>query len=514
MDQFLRDVISQMDSIKEALFLRVDHFGAAMDAAFRQFCSKVDDFVKHSVELIRSYAPLTSSEPMRDYQDLKKSHHFGPGDDPLSREIDLFKKKREQADMIENVFRNIRNYYTSTDIAHLKAQIERRFGQDAPIYSPVAGANYFARLKQEFAAKATQLPEFQQNLIIASFSLDPQPQAQPRPVVSAAQNYLHPHPSVSSPQPTVYSNLQPSYLEPASKQQSERTITSNPKPSTPFVTQPAPHKATPVAASAPQGFQAYEAAKPLIQPGAKPLAKVSPERNEIQITYDIEAPKLELVKNFGLGATSSFPTTFKAMDDRNLVIGFEDGTLKVMDLVDSGEIKRQIKLSSKIACIENFEETPGNNPSMGVLCGTGAPDHAVVHLELQARESMATKFKGHSAEVSSVCPLGKGDFVSGGHDGQVIYWNFREPKYLAAKQAHNAKISSMCTLNLNQTLVTGSTDCSMAVFHIGQREFIHKNTLKEPHPISMVSSFYGNCKFALSCLETGTIRIWNVEDGE
>jgi WD domain, G-beta repeat len=333
-------------------------------------------------------------------------------------------------------------------------------------------------------------------------------------MATAAQTYLHPNSPSAGPQPAAYSSLQPSYLEPTSKPPSERNIASNPKPTTPSPNQLAPSKATPVVASASQGLQQYETAKPLLQPGAKPLAKVSPERNEIQITYDIESPKLELIKNYGLGATTSLPTTFKAMDDRNLVVGFEDGTLKVMDLVDLGEIKRQIKLSSKILCIENFEETPGNNPSMAVLCGTGAPDHAVVHLELQARESMATKFKGHSAEVTSVCPLGRGDFVSGGHDGQVIYWNIRESKYLAAKQAHNARISSMCTLNLNQTLVTGSSDCSMVVFHISQREFIHKNTLKEAHPITMVSSFYGNCKFALSCLETGTIRIWNVEDGE
>ncbi len=511
MDQFLRDLISQMDQVKESLFVRADSYGAAMEAFFRQFCSKVDDFVKHSVELIRKYPRLTSSEPMRDYQDLKKSHHLGLGDDPLSREIDLFKKKREQADMIENIFRTIRNHYTSTDIAQMKAQIERRFSLDTPIYSPVAGANYFARLRQEFASKAQQLPEFQQNLIVASFSLDPQQQARP---VSAtpAQAYLHPSSTLGSPQPPAHSSsLQPSYLDPASKPSSERNIGQNPKPS-PSTHQSASTKPTPVSAS--PGAQAFESAKLLIQPGAKPLAKVSPERNEIQITYDIEDPKLELVKNYGLGSSSSQPTTFRALDDRNLVVGFEDGTLKVMDLVASGEIKRQLKLSSKIVCIESFEDSPGNNPLMALLCGTGAPDHAVVHLELQARETVATKFRGHAAEVTSVCPLGRGDFVSGGHDGQVIYWNIAETKFLAAKQAHNAKITSMCTLNLNQTLVTGSSDCSMNVYHLSQRDLLLKNTLKEAHPITLVSSFYGNCKFALSCLETGTIRIWNVEDAE
>lgn len=451
---------------------------------------------------------------MRDYQDLKKSQYATHGDDPLSREIDLFKKKREQADMIENIFRNIRNYYTATDIAQMKAQIERRFAQDTSVYSQVAGANYFAKLKQDFSSSAQQLPEYQQNLLVATFSIDPQAPARPL-VQPASQNYLHPSTasfSGGSPQPVLRPGLQPSYLEPASKPQSERDIAPNPKPPSQPASQQ-PSKASPQAS--PQiGGQPFEALKPLIQPGAKPLAKVSPERNEIQITYDIEEPRLELVKNYGLGAASSHPTTFKALDDRNVVVGFEDGTLKVLDLIDSGEIKRQIKLSSKISCIENFEETPGNNPSMAILCGTGAPDHAVVHLELQARESMATKFKGHAGEVTSVCPLGRGDFVSGGHDGQVIYWNVRESQYLASKQAHSAKINAMCTLNLNQTLVTGSSDCSMNVYHLSQRDLTHKNTLKEAHPVSLVSSFYGNCKFALSCLETGTIRIWNVEDAE
>ena len=48
------------------------------------------------------------------------------GDDPLSREIILFKKKREQADMIENIFRTIKSNYSKTEIGTMKNIIDKK----------------------------------------------------------------------------------------------------------------------------------------------------------------------------------------------------------------------------------------------------------------------------------------------------------------------------------------------------------------------------------------------------
>ena len=81
---------------------------------------------------------------MKDYQNMKQSV---TGDDPLSREIILFKKKREQADMIEQIFRTIKNNYSRTEIGSMKAVIDKKLSQQNPIYNHVLGNQFFSKIK-------------------------------------------------------------------------------------------------------------------------------------------------------------------------------------------------------------------------------------------------------------------------------------------------------------------------------------------------------------------------------
>ena len=94
------------------------------------------------------------------------------GDDPLSKEIILFKKKREQADMIEQIFRTIKNNYNRTEISSMKTVIDKRLSQDNPLYNQMAANQYFTRIKNDISNKAFQSPEFVEERLIHPFSPD------------------------------------------------------------------------------------------------------------------------------------------------------------------------------------------------------------------------------------------------------------------------------------------------------------------------------------------------------
>ena len=78
-----------------------------------------------------------------------------------------------------------------------------------------------------------------------------------------------------------------------------------------------------------------------VTPGKAPAAKVSPEKDEIQIVYKIEQPKLTFLKQVEASLQSgSNPVTLKSIDDRNLLVGYEDGTLRVIDLASNFQVSR------------------------------------------------------------------------------------------------------------------------------------------------------------------------------
>lgn len=103
---------------------------------------------------------------MRDFQNMKQSI---TGDDPLSKEIILFKKKREQADMIEQIFRTIKNNYNRTEINAMKTVIDKKLSQDSPIYNRPVANGYFSRIKNDLSNRAFQSPEYVEDRLINQF---------------------------------------------------------------------------------------------------------------------------------------------------------------------------------------------------------------------------------------------------------------------------------------------------------------------------------------------------------
>ncbi len=447
---------------------------------------------------------------MRDFQNMKNSVQ---GNDPLSREIVIFKQKREQANMIEQIFRNIKANYAKTNIDQMKNIIDKKLSQTNPVYNPVPASNFFNRMKAELSSKAFQSPEFTQSLIINEFRADELSRQPPRPA-SPAINIVSNPPPVIVGRPTQTSTT-PIDVRPIN------VIASSP----PIVVQPEPRltqngRNTPSRSE--RGIKTVSFDPKLtpsksvgqLIPGKQPIAKVSPDMTEVQVNYRVANPQLNHIKNINLSHLGGVPVTLKSLDDRNLAIGCADGALKVMDTTSS-VVAKQFKFNSPVRVIETVDDDGHSRFEMGVLVGLGAPDNAIALIDLADNDAGAVeRFRGHSGEISGIINLGDGQFVSCGFDGNVIRWNMENPANFISVRAHASKVNSIATLNNNSTLVSGGDDSMIRVYSALPGELQLRGSMHEVAPVSMVSSFHGNSRFVVSCLVNGSIRIWNVESGE
>lgn len=452
---------------------------------------------------------------MRDFQDLKRSQY---GDDPLSKEIVLFRKKREQADMIEQIFRSIKTNYNNTEINQMKTNIDAILSNPNMIYKANKAATYFTNLKNDFSAKAFNSPEIAQRQIIQDFVI---PEAQPKPSQTSSfeqskpKNYLttipdnnpveiidqrkqSAQPNFSKPQQTKVQ-----YSEPIATTQyisSNNAVQTNQLRQTPIVENRALDRDLDLPT---KHISPLKAAR-------QPEAKVSQDKTEIHVGYKIKSPQLTNINNVNMGSTPI--TCIRALDSKNLAVGFENGGFKLIDLTNPTQPIKALKFPSAIRTIEPIVDTHG--AASALLFGLGSPENSILHLDLKTNDNKVTKYEGHSDQISQIALIGQNDFISSSFDGKLSYWTFGTYKPLKQITAHIGKVNSITTLNNNQTLLSGGEDGVVRVYKLSNRDFIMKNSLKEAGPVKSVNSFLGNSKFGFTTQQNGTIRIWNVEDGE
>ena len=491
---------------------------------------------------------------MRHIQEMKKSFH---NEDPISREISLYQKRREQANQIENTLRGIKTLFANTDIMRLKEQLTSKVEFQIPdrnqtsrsqsrggVYNSEMAVGLYSRLIGNLSKQVVESPEISQNLLIRDEVRDKQkgevsPFVTPDTKLNQERNVqvrfdatvqksypgssLHssnsevdsrhraatPKREISPPPVTIHHN----YMAP---QEHDQKHVSWGSPSNATV----PPKVK-IVDTVPSPTPSFETSELAITPGTKPLATVNPEKTEIQISYPISTtPSMKHVKDIKLGGSA--PTTIKALDDRNILVGHTDGTLKVIDTSSpNGHTVRQCRLNSAIKTIESLCDSSGDNPLMEVLCGLASPDNCILKIQLQQRELQTVRYKGHTSTVNQVVVVSKTEFLSCSEDGTVRYWTTANSAPLHTVKVSDQPVTSITTLSSHSTVVAGCRDGGLYVYSFGrntadrtQSAPVLRNTLMERGPISFISAFYGNAKFVLSVLTTGAAHIWNVEDGE
>ncbi len=427
---------------------------------------------------------------MRDYHTMKQSMH---GDDPLSKEIVIFKKKREQADMIEQIFRNIRNSYTSSEINQMKDNIDSLLSQHNTAYNKSLGTAYLNKLKNELSSKAFQAPEFTHNGIVSDFKLK---SATPQPVkVALKQTPTTIAATVRDKSPQLPVRTTPSRVDRSNSQTgSQRQVTFD-----------AP-------ATSELGILPRSSSSGQLKPGKQSIAKLSPDKLEAQLSYSLKSPQLLHTKTINLSNFGSIPVSLKSMDDRNLAVGFADGTLKIIDLANTN-IAKQFKFASKISAIENIEDDGKLRLDHGLLCGLASPENLIVLVEAGKQSADFSKFIGHQAEVTCIVSTGAGRFVSGSADGNIFMWKVGSQEPLHSIRGHTGPVTSLTLLNSNSLLVSSGDDRVIRSYSISSGTFAPRNRIQESSQITAVHSFHGNSRFIFSCLTNGLVKIWNVESG-
>lgn len=414
---------------------------------------------------------------------MKQSVH---GDDPVSQEILFFKKQREQADRIEQVFRSIKQSYSSSGIEEAKHKIANQFLSESGVYNKGKGQEFFASLKQKFANIILTSPSLQNHEIVGR--LDDQ--------VIKTQHELKLAPSHHQPQ------------EIRAPQIPSLNI-SHEKVSSPHFGSPSPQKVQAKQDIPHSNSKQKEEEIMTIQPGTKSMAKLSPDRSEIQFTTTIDSLRIERLKTIDIGIPGGHPTALRVIDSRLVAIGYSDGALKIADLGDSCKFVRQYRFASAISAIDLHDE---EDPMIPLLCGTRGGDSCVILLELQRKQPHVTRFK-HNSEVTALVTLIPGQFVTGTSSGEVHLWNKYETENSQSLRAHSGSVTSLTTLSAGKTILSASADCTVKVFDVISGKLVPKTTLTEGGPVTLASGFHGNTKFAVFAVGP-TLTVWNVTDKE
>jgi len=408
----------------------------------------------------------------------------------------LFKKKREQADMIERVFREIRIRYKKTDISHMKDQLQFICQQAGGCVEDIKICEYLDRFREMFRHQVMNGQELTTGGLVKDFIVEPPP-----PINLDADDEIL---------PTGTEDVYGVKRVEEELKKAEKPIASRiPPPPPPIPTIKSP-------GLQPSGSQrAIPSIPGFIPRGNLPQVRVSPDRTDVQICYHTaQPPSVDKLLTLTLGKSKeTIPLCIKSLDDRILVVGCADGVLKVIDLGDNGTVRRILQFGSRVRVIEGVEDANGKNPMMKVAVGLGVPEFSLVFVELQSKETSVVKMKGHQAEISGVVVIGNGEYASCDLAGFVHLWSEPRNTRIATIQAHQCAINGIGVLG-GRLLVTGSDDSTLKVYDISQRELKHKHTLIEKAAVKLVTPFHGNAKYALSCLVSGVVRIWNVDDGE
>lgn len=483
---------------------------------------------------------------MKDFQNMKQS--LTP-DDPLSKGIILFKKKREQADMIEHIFRNIKQTYKASDIDSMKNHLDSKLSQKNPAYNIPAATSYFSQLKSKISTEAFGLRELAEHQLVADYKQQEHPQSWPKPLNTTTNTVPHlpiaqthqvvSRPTVQSVQPvsTARSNT-PSRIDrvasitPASVQAQPKQVSfggaqvlgggsTNTGERAPVSPQTSPHlnqhsvQGKPYPPSDSNRPVVVSQAQGSITAGNPPLAQVSADKTEVTLNYSLTSPKVSLIKNVLLEQTGGVPNTILALDDKNVVVGCSDGKLQVVDL-QANKVAKELRLSAPVRCLERFGEDGRNRVPFGVLVGLGAPENAIALVDLAgaAGQCLAT-FRSQGGEVTSLAALGAGEFLSGTSDGLLSLWSVGStgaPR--SSIKAHNHSLNAIAVLSSGRTVATGGDDSMVRLFGLDRGQFVPKGELLQNSQVVMVDAFHGNSRFLLVGLSNGLLKICNADSGE
>lgn len=253
--------------------------------------------------------------------------------------------------------------------------------------------------------------------------------------------------------------------------------------------------------------------------GIPSLANISDKKLEINLHFDPVNSKLKNEKSITINEKKQI-TCITGIDSRNVVIGSKSGILRLIDLKDNKNcLKRCVDLENEINSIlphpdKKFSLLVGLNSSKNSAGGllrevdlTNQEKTAFFKFENVTNDviksTYGNKFKNKdSSLVFSCC-----------RNGQILIHNLKNRKLVSKMTAHNERINDIDYMKNSNILLTGGADCNFRTFNFDLNNLSLKPSFssQESSQIIKVKAFSKNNSYCAVCLESGEIKIWNIQ---
>jgi len=178
-----------------------------------------------------------------------------------------------------------------------------------------------------------------------------------------------------------------------------------------------------------------------------------------------------------------------ATDSKYIIIGGNDGTVRIYDIKSQKEIATLKGHSSNVYSVAIDGDTIVN----------GSGDDTINIWSLKSQKEIAT-LGGHSGLVSSVAIDGD-TIVSGSGDNSVKIWSLKSQKEIATLKGHSDRVSSVAIEG--DTVISSSGDSNKSIIKIwslnSQKKIVSMNypnsCLAYSNHILMLGSTYGRVSF-------------------
>lgn len=192
-------------------------------------------------------------------------------------------------------------------------------------------------------------------------------------------------------------------------------------------------------------------------------------------------------------------------DGELIASGSEDGTIKIWDI-------------NQNKCLCSLREHTNNvwgisfSPD-GQLFASGSYDKTIKIWRLDQKICIHT-LKGYDDQIGAVTFNPEGSLLATAAEGAVEIWDVASGNrlYILEEEEHKGRVKSVAFSRDGQFLVSGSTDKTIQIWDLRQRQLIRNLIGHDASVVSIALSPDGKKIVSSAC--EGTIRIWNIDDGK
>jgi hypothetical protein len=548
-DVFLKSVISLMEQIRGRLDRKIELFHSSFEGFYNDYVKTVEIALRKSNEILQKSAidPVSGTQSEFWQGDSLAS---GYSKIPLKPEVEFLKKNREETKAIEKTFKTIQDLMAGYGLAKMRDTLDQKLSDPNLPYNSKFLKMKLNTIHSNLTQKLMSSDELEGEQIVSKFkkpqttgitskinasdilsnlesgrqeTLEEEKESAYEASKRSIQDALmkrSPRPD-STNQKLVINISSPIDSKNPKKQKSSSKYQRKPKRSKKRSAKisartgktPKNHsKSRKAAFLSPSPIPSSQKATPSILKGLPSLAKISEDRLEINIHFDPINSSFKNKKNYSLNGIGTV-NCVSALDSRNIIIGGSKGVVSIVDLQDHHNyIKRSVNLGQPITALVAF----GHSKKQAVIgLGSNKGPKALVILDYSKDcSSEIFNFSKIKGCITDIAFIDQRTFFTSSTKGVIQMWKVNQKMPIIDIRIHDSKISSIDFMKLSGFLLTGGDDCRFNLFKLEKEkeELASVRVYKENGPISLVKGFRRNTSHALTGMEDGSIKLWDLVD--